>query len=372
LRKVIALKPDFAPAYLNLGSALIGLKKYAEAEAVLRKAIDLQPDYAEAYCNLGNALGDQQRHAEAVAAYRKAIDLKPDFAFAYNNLGIALSAMGKHREAEAALQKAIDLDPSYVSPHHNLGNARVRQQKWREAEAAYRKAIDLDPGLDAAHYSLGMALMRQSRFNEAARSLKKASELIPTTHPGRGWARQARQLCQRYAALAPRLPAILQGTEKPKSAAEQIEFARLCQFKKLHATAARLFRDAFTAEPKLADDVRGSARYDAACAAALAGCGKGGQGADKLNDKERAHWRRQALQWLRQDLTWWGKTLEDGGHAQTRADVRQKMQHWQADSDLAGLRNPGALEALSADERKECLALWREVADLLGRVQTTR
>jgi serine/threonine-protein kinase len=118
--------------------------------------------------------------------------------------------------------------------------------------------------------------------------------------------------------------------------------------------------------------VRGSARYDAACAAARAGCGQGGQDADKLSDKERAHWRRQALQWLRQDLTWWSKALDGGGHTQTRADVRQKMQHWQTDSDLAGLREPGALAAMSPDERKECLALWQEVAAVLGRVQTTK
>jgi hypothetical protein len=48
------------------------------------------------------------------------------------------------------------------------------------------------------------------------------------------------------------------------------------------------------------------------------------------------------------------------------------MQHWQTDSHLAGLREPGALEKLSPDERKECLALWQEVAALLGRVQTTK
>ena len=48
------------------------------------------------------------------------------------------------------------------------------------------------------------------------------------------------------------------------------------------------------------------------------------------------------------------------------------MQHWQTDSDLAGLREPGALKAMSPDERNDCLALWQEVAALLGRVQTTK
>ena len=49
-------RPDFAEAYNNLGIALTGQKKYAEAEAAYRKAIALKPDFAEAYSNLGNAL----------------------------------------------------------------------------------------------------------------------------------------------------------------------------------------------------------------------------------------------------------------------------------------------------------------------------
>ena len=108
-------------------------------------------------------------------------------------------------------------------------------------------------------------------------------------------------------------------------------------------------------------------RYNAACAAAQAGCACGGD-PDTLDDKERARWRRQAREWLRQDLTWWGHAL-DKGNAQTKADVRWQMQFWQSDRDLAGLREPAALETLSPDERKECLALWQEVAALLGRAQ---
>jgi hypothetical protein len=35
--------------------------------------------------------------------------------------------------------------------------------------------------------------------------------------------------------------------------------------------------------------------------------------------------------------------------------------------DLVGVREPGALEKLSDEERKEWLALWREVEALLSR-----
>jgi tetratricopeptide (TPR) repeat protein len=243
------------------------------------------------------------------------------------------------------------------------------QQRYADAEQAYRKTIDLDPAFHLAYYNLGSTLMRQGHFDEAAAWLKKASALLPKD-PERGFARQMLQICERYANLDARLPAILRGTEKPQSAAEQIEFANLCRRKKLYAAAARFSAAAFAAEPKLAEDVPKSDRYNAACAAALAGCGRG-RDTDTLDDKERTRWRRQARAWLRQDLTWLGMALASG-NAQARADVRRRMRLWQSDSDLAGLREARALAAMSADERNECLALWQEVAALLRRAQMTQ
>ncbi len=139
----------------------------------------------------------------------------------------------------------------------------------------------------------------------------------------------------------------------------------LCHLKKLHAAAARFSRDAFTADPKQADAVSKSTRYDAACYAALAGCGQGND-ADNLDDRERALWRRQALEWLRQDLTWWDKAL-DHGNAQPRAQVRQAMRHWQTDVDFAGVRGNDALARIPAEERKEWERFWAEVDALIGR-----
>src|SRR5262249_48068947 len=152
------------------------------------------------------------------------------------------------------------------------------------------------------------------------------------------------------ATLDARLPRILKGAQKPADAAEQIEFAQLCRLKKLHAAAAHLYGGAFTAEPELAQDVPKGTRYDAARAAALAGCARG-KDAAKLDDKERARLRRQALDWLREDLAWWAKKIENGA-AQARLSATQRLQDWRSDPDLAGLRDKEALAKLSAQEQK--------------------
>jgi Flp pilus assembly protein TadD len=364
---LLSRQPDNPALWFFLGFVLEGQQQYSKAEAAYRKAIDLKPDFAEAHVNLGAALRGRGKHREAEAAYRKAIVLKPDLAKAHYNLSVALLDRQSNVEAEAAARKAIDLKPDDALAHYNLGLALERQQKYDQAVAAYRKAIDLKPDYAEAHHNLGLRLMmEQARFDEAARSLKKAGELFPTTDPHRQTARQLQQKCERYMILDARLPAILRGAEKPANVAEQLDLARMCVLKTHHAAAAHFFRDAFTAEPKQAEDLPESTRYAAACSAALAGCGRSIDAA-RLDDKERADWRRQALEWLRQDLSSWGKAL-DKGDAQTKDQVQFWMRHWQSDSDLAGVRARDALVKLPDEERKQWERLWSDVDAMLRRI----
>jgi tetratricopeptide (TPR) repeat protein len=369
-RKAIARKPDFAEAHSVLGNCLMGRQSHGEAEAAYRKAIALNPNFAEAYNNLGSALSHQGKHGEAEAAYREAIALQPSNPAAHYNLGSALGAQGKHGEAEAACRKVIALWPDFAKAHINLGNALVAQGKLSEGAAAYRKAITLRPDLAAAHYNLGNTLWQQAQFDDAAAALHQACKLLPAKDPLREQARQLQQRCQRLGLLDARLPAILKGTEKPANTAEQVEFARLCHLKKLFAAAVRFYADAFAAEPKLGEDVPEGVRYDAACAAALAGCAPE-KDADKPDGKERARLRRQARDWLRKDLTWWARKLENGT-AQARHSAGQRLQHWQSDPDLASVRDRDGLARLPDEEREQWERLWSEVDELLRSAKRAR
>jgi hypothetical protein len=214
-----------------------------------------------------------------------------------------------------------------------------------------------------------MVLWEQARFEEALAALKKGSARLPPGSPVREQVRQLIDQCQRQAKRDGKLTAVLRGAEQPGDAAEQIEFGRLCALKKLDAAAARFYRAAFAADPRRAEAVPSGTRYAAACAAALAGCGQG-KDADELDDAERARWRRQALDWLRLDLTWWGQALADG-KAQADVVLRQ-LRSWQAHADLAGVRDRGSLAKLPDGERKEWEKLWADVAALLQRADRTR
>jgi serine/threonine-protein kinase len=337
-----------------------------------RAALAARPNSPGMYLRLGVVLKRQGRLDEAIALCRKAIELDPTYSASHNNLGNALKVKGELGEAIKEFHHAIRLDPKNALAYRNLGDVLLMQGKPVEAEAAYRKALDLKPNSDEAYYAyynLGGALLQQAQFNKALTALKKGADLLPAKDSRHEEVRQFVQKCQRLVILDAKLPGVLRGAEKPANAAEQIEFAELCGLKKLAATAARLSRDAFAADPKLAETVPSGARYNAACYAALAGCGQG-RDADKLDGQERARWRRQALHWLRADLTWWGKAL-DKGNAQAKAEVQPQMRHWQTDADLAGVRDKEALAKLPAEERQQWQQLWADVAALLRRSAAT-
>ena len=62
-----------------------------EAVAHFEKALEIKPDYAEAHIDLGTALANGRRMDEAIAHFQKALEIKPDYAEAHINLGIALA-----------------------------------------------------------------------------------------------------------------------------------------------------------------------------------------------------------------------------------------------------------------------------------------
>jgi tetratricopeptide (TPR) repeat protein/serine/threonine protein kinase len=368
-RKAIELKPDVARTHYNLGNALREKGRLDDAVAEYGEAIRLKKDYTKAHSNLGLTLKDKGQLDEAIAECRKAIKLKPDDAQTHNNLGAALFAKGLLDEAIAEWREALRIRPNDAEPHSNLGHALRIKGRLDEALAECKEAVRLNKDFAQAHCNLGLALQQLGEFRQALEELRKGHELGSRNprwrNPSAEWVRQ----CERLVDLDRQLPVFLAGKTTPASPAERIELAALCSFKRLHAAAARFSAEAFAAEPRLAKDLGAAHRYNAACAAALAGCGKG-KDADQLHDQERARLRRQALGWLRADLEVWERLLDKAPEkARSAAQAAGVLLHWLVDGDFAGLRGPEALTRLPEAERRPWQELWKDVANALARAQ---
>ena len=126
---------------------------------------------------------------------------------------------------------------------------------------------------------------------------------------------------------------------------------------------AQMFREAFARQAVLADSMERGYRYNAACNAALAGCGKGKS--DPPTDRAtRVAWREKAREWLKSELLAWNSRLKRGP-TQGNGQIATALARWKIDKDLAGIRDEDELKQLPAAEQATCRALWAEADALL-------
>jgi serine/threonine-protein kinase len=300
------------------------------------------------------------------------------------------------RQATALIDRAVvggRSAPHWAYPYFLFAKGLAEYRQGRPASAITWMGGEASRVMGPApRLVLAMAQHRQGQGKQARKTLAKAvvafdwSAAEADSHDV--W------IChilrrEAEALILPSLPGFLRGEHQPQDNDERLAFVGACQSRGRHHAAARLYADAFAADPALAEDLAAECRqraalgdkrrvdrveelaagcrYPAARSAALAGCGFGEDGA-RLSEAERTRWRKQARAWLRADLAVWARTLDSGPRA-ARIRVTRLLTLWQADPDLAGLRDLSVLNKWSAGERKDCLALWKEVDILLKRAR---
>jgi TolB-like protein len=172
-RQAVALDPNFAPAWVQLGDATreqfvsFGTSPYEEARptayAAIQRALALDPKQAKAHQALA-AIYYQMDFDPAAAAVemQRAVELEPANAGIYWARGYIASIQGRFDEALQNLQRSRDLDPLDTDVYIQIGNANYRAGSLAEAAAAYRAAIALQPAIGSVHYRLGLVSLAQN------------------------------------------------------------------------------------------------------------------------------------------------------------------------------------------------------------------
>ncbi len=366
-RKAIDLDPRSATAHYRLGLALRSGERADEAVAELREAARLDGEKpGSAIGELGRTLLGLKRYDEAIATLREAVRLKPDDALVRYDLGAILKARGDRDGAIAEFRAAIGLKPNNASAHYFVGIALRDKGMSDEAIDEFREAVRIDGDhLGAAIWVLGDLLLNLERMDDAIALYRRARGIGDARPADIARADKEIEEAERRKALLGRLDAVLKGEVRPKDTAEALAFTGLLKARKRYDAAVRLYAEAFAADPKLAEDLGASHRYNAACYAALAGSGAG-KDDPPPDESARARLREQALGWLRADLTARGKVL-DGGDAKTRQALVKQLDRWKTDADLAGIRDEVALDKLPGGEREAFRTLWADVEALGSR-----
>lgn len=217
LRRALALKADFAPAWKALADALLAAEKNQEGESALAQYAALttrQPalraatvalasghiaqaeqgvrDYLKhdpvdvtairLLADIGMKLG---RYVDAELLLSRALELAPEFLLARYNRAFALIRIGRHEDALLELDQLLSVEAD--NPNYLILKAAtlVRLARYHDALSLYRRLLAQDDRQPRVHLSYGHTLKTVGEQTEAIQSYRRAVELDPQL--GEAW-----------------------------------------------------------------------------------------------------------------------------------------------------------------------------------------
>jgi len=193
--RAIALDPGYVAAHLGLGSAhelkagyLASAELGESAIVAFRRALALRPDHARAWRELGSALLGLGRDAEAMEAVGRALELGPDQAAAHSTLGrILFIGRAEFEEAAAAFERALELNPKGGWHALQLAHCATLLRDFPRAEAAARRGLVLQEGflsgreglvIVGSYVRLAHAAALQGRHGDALEALEREADFV--------------------------------------------------------------------------------------------------------------------------------------------------------------------------------------------------
>jgi tetratricopeptide (TPR) repeat protein len=137
---------------------------WLDPAALWRDALAKAPADTRAMHNLGVALAGHRRNAEAIELYREVIRREPEHADARRNLAAIYLQQGRAETALPLLEEAQRLEPDDAYTNAALGDALRLLARPAEAETAYRRALARQPD---AQFFYGLAEVRAAQGDRA-------------------------------------------------------------------------------------------------------------------------------------------------------------------------------------------------------------
>lgn len=179
-RQAVALKPEFAPARVGIGRALLALGLAEDADRAFVEALEAQPGELDARLGRAAVLGTQGRVAEEVAAYRV----------------------------------LLEEDPQRVAVRSHLLAALISERAWSEALA------EVDALLSASPEDPQLRYLRAGALAHLGDAVAAEEERARARHLGLARDREV-ALCQHLGLPPPELPPVAPPEPAPPAGAER-------------------------------------------------------------------------------------------------------------------------------------------------------
>ncbi|MBD3421195.1 MAG: tetratricopeptide repeat protein [Chitinivibrionales bacterium] len=211
LRKYLALNPNNAKAYRNLGALLYSREDKDGALAAYRKAQKLDvrlkglyPKYAElavakglddeaiaalkgaittgeaeeqTYITLGKLYHKKKQYKTASNYLNKALEKNPKNADVLTLLAESQSKSGALSDAALTYQQVVMMKPDAADEYKALGDLQLKQKKVDDAMKSYRSYLEKKPADQKIARKVGLYEYEKKSYHKAIEYLKKVSDV---------------------------------------------------------------------------------------------------------------------------------------------------------------------------------------------------
>jgi len=175
-----AIRQDPKPEYLSsLGTAMQQQGRLEEALRAFDMAVQIKPHDPELWVNLGNALIVMKRPADAVLTYQHALELDPRNWNAAYRSGVMFYESGALEQALLWFNRCAALRPNDAQTLHLRAATLRGLKRFEECLADNLRVHKLDPAHPLHCNNVGDALLWLGRSEEALKWFNKALKLQP-------------------------------------------------------------------------------------------------------------------------------------------------------------------------------------------------
>lgn len=148
----LKLKPGYADAYNNIGSAYNQMGKFEEAEKALNKALQINPGYQLAKNNIALS----QKRKKIISDFKKNISVQPSEQ-EYLKLSLFYYYEGMFFQCIEAAEEVLKFNPNSADAYNTICSAYNNLRKWDDAIKACEQAIRIKPDFELAKNNLNWA-----------------------------------------------------------------------------------------------------------------------------------------------------------------------------------------------------------------------
>jgi len=176
-REGLALDSTAVDLHNILASTYAAQGRYALAIEGLERAVALEPDYAMGFVNLGGVYTKLGQYEQAATHLQRAVQIDSDNSPVRRRLGELYLATARYPDATRELLEALRLFPNDATLYYYLGQSLAGEGRGADAIEAYQRATLLDHGFADAYYRLGLLARKEGRNDIAGPALERFNHL---------------------------------------------------------------------------------------------------------------------------------------------------------------------------------------------------